>query len=95
MLRLSTPSPTQLSRWRRTAVAVDEVSRLIFPLGFLVFTASYWFYFYFSVGVDQVSALHTVKSMFISFMVSIEELGELDYRVPQNYGRTEIASEGH
>ena len=56
MLRLKTPSPTQLSRWRRTAVAVDEVSRLIFPLGFLVFTASYWFYFYFSVGVDQVTA---------------------------------------
>ena len=36
---------TSDSRWRRTAVAIDEVSRLIFPLGFLVFNVSYWFYF--------------------------------------------------
>jgi len=32
-------------RWRRTALAVDELSRLLFPLGFLVFNLSYWFYF--------------------------------------------------
>lgn len=32
-------------RWRRTALAVDEMSRFLFPLGFLVFNLSYWFYF--------------------------------------------------
>ena len=69
MLTLKTPSPDYLARWRRTAVAVDEVSRLIFPLGFLVFTASYWFYFYFSVGVDQVPAQHTVTSNLSSFLL--------------------------
>jgi len=32
-------------RWRCMAVGIDEVSRVIFPLGFTVFNLSYWLYY--------------------------------------------------
>lgn len=42
-----------LPRWRRRAVGVDEISRVIFPLGFTVFNISYWYYYL--IFIQQVS----------------------------------------
>jgi len=54
MLNLEMGSPTNsrtsrlLNRsykWRRFAVSTDEVSRIIFPMGFAVFNISYWVFY--------------------------------------------------
>jgi len=44
-------------RWRCMAVGIDEVSRIIFPLGFAVFNISYWLYYLSIVNEDPTELL--------------------------------------
>lgn len=67
MLNLEMGSPTnsrtsrmlqRSQKWRRMALSVDEVSRILFPMGFTVFNISYWVY-YLHVITKHPNAHHT------------------------------------
>ena len=41
-----------LFRWKRVAISTDEISRIIFPMGFAVFNIAYWVYYLYMIAVS-------------------------------------------
>merc|ERR1712008_398486 len=56
-LEMGSPTTSRTSRmlhrshkWKRVAISTDEISRIIFPMGFAVFNIAYWVYYLYMIA---------------------------------------------